>query len=243
VFELENQSGGKSQEYARCDHSNKTRSFWPVAICARMNEMHDAAWDTMRLNEEWPAKLNQVTDDRSDETIVKDFAATLTGSTPQKRAAAIARLVKRGNYTELRAVLVYSAIQMAKHEPYGAINLLALTRRSHQLTCHLPPTRAVGWDRFTAKVLFSNPNAEQRGVEALTAAGYDFKYRHDVIDACGPTVFGTVIGRTELDEDGLGAWLAGIIYSYDGMVDEWGRDEDIKQRTLGSDAFETRYLH
>jgi hypothetical protein len=53
---------------------------------------------------------------------------------------------------------------------------------------------ALGWDRFTAEVVFSNPDAGQRGVEALAAAGYEFEYNHDAIDDYGPAVFGTITG-------------------------------------------------
>jgi hypothetical protein len=208
-----------------------------VAISVRLIEIYAAAWNAMGPDEEWPAKLSRDADDRDDETIVKAFTATLTGLTPEKRATAVNRIVKRRNYTELRAILVYSAIELAKHEPYVAINVLAPTRQMPQGTYHSPPAWAVGWDRFTAEVLFHNPNAAQRGVEALAAAGYEFEYRHDEIDDCGPTVFGTITGTTELDSSGLFAWLAGIVYTFSGTITEWSRDECSKQATLGSDAF------
>jgi hypothetical protein len=67
-------------------------------ISVRLINIFAAAWDAMGPDEGWPAKLSRVTDDRDDETIVKEFAATLTGSTPEKRATAINRLVKRRNH-------------------------------------------------------------------------------------------------------------------------------------------------
>jgi hypothetical protein len=95
----------------------------------------------------------------------------------------------------------------------------------------------VGWDRFTAEVLFSDPDAAQRGVEALAAAGFDFEYDHDTIDDY-PAVSGTITGTTKLDNYGLVAWLESIVAPYSGLVTEWGREECSKQATLGSDAFD-----
>ena len=82
------------------------------------------------------------------------------------------------------------------------------------------------WKRFTAEVLFLKPNDVPRAIEALAAADCEFEYNPDAIDDCGPTVFGTVTGTTELldGERAFHDWLVGIIGPFSGDVCEWGVD-------------------
>jgi hypothetical protein len=78
------------------------------------------------------------------------------------------------------------------------------------------------WNHFEAEILFLDPNAVPRGIEALAAAGCEFKIDHDAIDPLGPTVFGWVSGVTELNEDDLGDWLLAIVDPLGGDVVQWG---------------------
>jgi hypothetical protein len=80
------------------------------------------------------------------------------------------------------------------------------------------------WRRFSAEVLFPNPDTVSQAIEALTAANLEFEYLPDHIDDCGPTVFGTVTGTTdnELNEDQVYIWLMEIIGDlFRGDVVEW----------------------
>jgi hypothetical protein len=75
--------------------------------------------------------------------------------------------------------------------------------------------------RFAAEVLFLDPNKVPRAVEALAAVDLEYEIDHDAVDPCGPTVFGMVVGNTELPEGDIGAWLAGIVWPLGGDVVEW----------------------
>lgn len=86
------------------------------------------------------------------------------------------------------------------------------------------------WRRFEAEILFLNPNDVPPAVEALAAAGCEFKIDRDAVDPCGPTVFGSLTGTTELDEDDLGDWLLEILAPFGGDVAEWGLSELIEAR-------------
>jgi len=77
------------------------------------------------------------------------------------------------------------------------------------------------WKRFEAEVLFLNPDDVPRAVEALAAHDLEFKINPDAIDECGPTVFGTVTGPTELSEDDIAHWVCKIIEQFSGDVIEW----------------------
>jgi hypothetical protein len=74
-------------------------------------------------------------------------------------------------------------------------------------------------ERFAAEVLCLNPNDVPRVAEALIAAGCDFEVHHDVIDDCGPTVYGHAAGETEHAEDEIADWLNDIIGPLGGDVD------------------------
>src|SRR5205814_1390761 len=78
--------------------------------------------------------------------------------------------------------------------------------------------------RFTAWILFLDPNDAPGAIATLLTAGCEFQYDPDAIDDYGPTVFGTVTGTTELDENGLYDWLMDIIGPLTGDVAEWGFD-------------------
>jgi len=78
------------------------------------------------------------------------------------------------------------------------------------------------WNRFEAELCFLDPNTVPRAVEALAAVGCEFEIDHDAIDDCGPTVFGTVVGVTELSEDDIADWLLAIVDPLGGDVMQWG---------------------
>ena len=84
--------------------------------------------------------------------------------------------------------------------------------------------------RFSAEILFLDPDDVPRAIEALVAVGCEFELNPDAIDECGPTVFGNVTGMTELDEDDIGQWVLNIIEPFNGDVVEWGIDELVAQR-------------
>jgi hypothetical protein len=75
--------------------------------------------------------------------------------------------------------------------------------------------------RFAAEVLFLNPSDIPRIVEALAAVNCELEIDRDAIDDCGPTVFGMVIGVTELDENKIGTWLGRILWPLGGDVVQW----------------------
>lgn len=210
-----------------------------TAVAEHMVDVYAEALDQKGPDEAWPASLGHDADDRTDETIVKTFVATLAELTPRKRAATISRTAKRGSYTELRALLVYSAIELAKREPHIALWVLAQASPTLVQEAKRRPGRSAspaGWDRFTAKVLFLNQNAARRAVEALAAAGYEFEYRRDEIDDGEPTVFGTVTGTTELDDMGQFTWLACLIRPFSGDIEGYHREEWGKQAPFGDAA-------
>jgi hypothetical protein len=82
--------------------------------------------------------------------------------------------------------------------------------------------------RFAAEVLFLNPNDVPRATEALAAVDCEFEINHQACDPYGPTMFGTLVGTTELDEDELGNWLLDTVRPLGGDVVEWGYGEPWK---------------
>jgi|SRR5215471_4547917 len=76
--------------------------------------------------------------------------------------------------------------------------------------------------RFVAEILFLDPDLATRGIEALAAVGCEFIPDPSMVDPCGPTIFGTVVGTSELGEDALWHWLEDIIDPFTGDVVEWG---------------------
>jgi hypothetical protein len=78
--------------------------------------------------------------------------------------------------------------------------------------------------RFSAEVLFLDPDDVPDAIAALAAAGCEFEHNPDAIDDYGPTVFGMVTGTTRLDSAGLRDWLMGIVDPLNGDVVEWGFD-------------------
>jgi len=83
----------------------------------------------------------------------------------------------------------------------------------------------VTWKRFSAEILFLNPEDVPRAIAALADAGCEFEQDLDAIDPDYPTVFGIVYGTTELDVNGLGNWLIGILDPLGGHLDGFGYDE------------------
>jgi len=75
---------------------------------------------------------------------------------------------------------------------------------------------------FEAEVLFLSPDDVPRAVEVLAMFGFDYKANPELIDPCGPTVFGTVTGTTELSENDIGDRLQKIVDPFGGDVIEWG---------------------
>jgi len=76
--------------------------------------------------------------------------------------------------------------------------------------------------KFEAEVLLLDPANVPRLVHELTAVGCEFTIDHDAVDPCGPTVFGSVTGMTELNENEISDMLSGIVEPLGGDVLEWG---------------------
>jgi hypothetical protein len=76
--------------------------------------------------------------------------------------------------------------------------------------------------RFAAEVLFLDPADVPRATKALGAVNCEFEIDPDAIDEYGPTVFGTIVGTTELDEGDIGGWLLEIVDPFGGDVVAWG---------------------
>lgn len=81
--------------------------------------------------------------------------------------------------------------------------------------------------RFEGIAQFLDPNEVSRGVEALAAVGCKFVRDASMVDACGPTVFGTISGESELlDENALWNRLQNILEPFDAEVCELGFDDE-----------------
>ena len=74
--------------------------------------------------------------------------------------------------------------------------------------------------KFAAEVLFLDPAGVPLARAALKAVGC--RYLVDVnATADWPTVFGFVVGDTDLDEDAIAGWLQCIVSPHTGDVVEW----------------------
>src|SRR5215468_3690553 len=81
--------------------------------------------------------------------------------------------------------------------------------------------RGEAMKRFAAEVLFPDPNDVANASAALTAAGCELTLDPAAIDPDSDTVFGMVVGTTELDLNALGDWNDGIITPYGGDLIQW----------------------
>lgn len=80
---------------------------------------------------------------------------------------------------------------------------------------------------FEAEVLFHSPDDVPRAAAAFAMFGFHYEIDPHEIDPCGPTVFGTLTGLTEFDEDELGNRLRDILVPLSGDLVEWGH---VRQR-------------
>jgi hypothetical protein len=74
--------------------------------------------------------------------------------------------------------------------------------------------------KFAAEVLFLDPAGVVPAQAALKAVGCSYLV-DDQATADWPTVFGFVVGDTELDEGAIAGWLQCIVGPHTGDVVEW----------------------
>ena len=74
--------------------------------------------------------------------------------------------------------------------------------------------------KFAAEVLFLDPAGGAPARAALKAAGCSYHVDVNAVDDW-PTVFGHVVGDTDLDEGAIGGWLQCIVGKFTGDVVEW----------------------
>jgi hypothetical protein len=93
--------------------------------------------------------------------------------------------------------------------------------------------------RFEGVILFLDPNLVPSGIEALAAAGCKFIPDPTMVDPCGPTIFGSVVGMSERSENELWRWLQDIIRRYNGDICELGFDVETEK----CKAYQVSWLH
>jgi hypothetical protein len=75
--------------------------------------------------------------------------------------------------------------------------------------------------KFEAEILVHDPDDVPTATRVLAEHGFHFTVNPDMIDECGPTVFGSVSCVTGLSEDELYSQLRDIVGPV-GDVAEWG---------------------
>jgi hypothetical protein len=82
---------------------------------------------------------------------------------------------------------------------------------------------------FAAEVLIRDPADVPRVRAVLAAVGCSYVIDTDA-NGDPPTVFGMVVGSTELEQDDIGGWLLDIVWSVGGDCIEWSFGEPWKIR-------------
>jgi len=85
----------------------------------------------------------------------------------------------------------------------------------------------VSKQEFEAETLILHPRDVPQVIATLAAAEVKFEADPTAIDPCGPTVFGTITGMTELNADELDTWLLNILDPLGGDLIECGFTQEI----------------